>query len=98
MSDIENLGLFLGMAVPLRVAELRAHPIPESEMMERAQKAAQMIGEHGDSLMFRDKYTAAAASAMVDGIACAITMGHEVPGPLGKYLPAHLRVERKDHD
>jgi len=68
----ENIKLFLDAAVPLRVLALQEQGGPTSEDFKRISAHSNLLGEHGDALMFTSKkkgLTAKVANAVADSIA-----------------------------
>ena len=68
----EGIKLFLDTSVPLRVMSLQERGGPTPEDFERITAHSNLLGEHGDALMFKSKkkgLTARVANAVADSIA-----------------------------
>jgi len=68
----ESIKLFLDASVPLRVMSLQEQGGPTSEDFKRVTAHSNLLGEHGDALMFKSKkkgLTAEVANAVADSIA-----------------------------
>ena len=68
----EDIKLFLDAAVPLRVLALQGQGGPNPEDFKRVTAHSNLLGEHGDALMFKSKrkgLTAKVANAVADSIA-----------------------------
>jgi hypothetical protein len=88
-----ELGL-LAVAVPLRIAELRG--VPDDERLVIARECGQIIAEHGDSLMFRDKHSAAAFNALARGLAAAAYQPGGITFAGQHYCTSHDECEAAD--
>lgn len=80
----ETLADTLQVAVPLRINELhRLRPDERDERIRRwAQEAADIVAQHGDKLMFRDRHSrrGIGTAGVFDALARGLAAGAWVPG------------------
>lgn len=77
-SSESHIGIFLSASVPLRIRELQSRGGPNKEDMETMREYAELLGEHGDSLLFKSKKKGETAQ-MANGLASAVAILSFVP-------------------
>lgn len=82
----EVLRMTLAIAVPLRIAEVRAWTT--DRRLATARTCADVIGAHGDDLQFGGKHCADAFNKLALGIACCAFQ----PGGI-KFLDDHYEAQ-----
>jgi hypothetical protein len=80
-SNNPHLGTFLSAAVPLRIRDLQSRGGPSKEDMESLREYSKLLGEHGESLLFKSKKKGETAQ-MANGLASAVAILSFVPGGL----------------